>query len=683
MRTCLVPLRWCGVVLALWACGGPAWAADAAVTNATLAEMRIWFAAMAAASVLLLAVFWSRGQLLFGLLGAVVLLGSAARLWLTQPLWFPRLEISADPPENLIMLVVLAAQAVLTFFVLMRPVGRAAIRGLFAQAGGVRLALLVVLIAAFSVSATPYINYGYYTAFGLQIGVGGVLSLVQIATLIAVFTVSGLDQAPRLPVSGLALFATLASAVLAWTAFDRVPHVEDELCYLFQARIFAGGALWSPAPPEAAQPALEYFLLDIRDDRWLSVFAPGWSAILSIGVLIGAPWLINPLLTGASVWLTHDILRRTVSQERADLVALLMATSPWVLAVGASLMAHSATVFMILVGLWCLLRAGPGSTLRNVALTFVAGLALGWVFVIRPLDGVIVGGLAGLWLLRRLPAGVGQVATYMVGGVLSGSVFLLFNYAFTEQFLLTPQADYFVRIWGETGNAFGFGPTVGPPAKDFGALDMWPGHSPLEGLVNMLHGFASLNLELLGWVFGSLIPIWVALLWRNSLTKFDWVMLLVFVIIIGALFFYWFIGGFYIGPRYWYTAALPALVLAAAGIEEVRRRLPERYRGRLGNITLLLCAVSVVSFTTWRGVSKYQDYGNYSGDIRRMAQAEEVGNALVFVSSQHNIGSALYLNDPFLPPDKPIFLRDVGADQNAAVIAAFPGREVIYLGDAD
>ncbi|MEW2915907.1 hypothetical protein AB1A64_02445 [Ruegeria sp. ANG10] len=683
MRACLVPLRWCGVAFALWACAGPVWAEEPTVTNATLTEMRIWFAAMTAAAVLLLAVFWSRRQLLFGLLGGAVLLGSAARLWLTQPLWFPRLEISTDPPENLIMLAILAAQAGLTFFVLMRPAGRAAIRCLFAQAGGLRLALLVVLIAAFSISATPYINYGYYTAFGLQIGVGGVLSLVQIATLVAVFTVSGPDHAPRLPVSGLAIFATLVSATLAWTAFDRVPHVEDELCYLFQARIFASGALWSPAPPEAAQPALDYFLLDIRDDRWLSVFAPGWSAVLSLGVLIGAPWLVNPLLTGASVWLTHDILRRTVSRERADLVALLMATSPWVLAVGASLMAHSATVFMVLVGLWCLLRAGSGSTLRDIALAFVAGLALGWVFVIRPLDGVIVGGLAGLWLLRRLPTGGGQVATYTAGGVLSGSAFLLFNYAFTEQFLLTPQADYFVRIWGDTGNAFGFGPTVGPPEKNFGALDMWPGHSPLEGLVNMLHGFAALNMELLGWVFGSLIPVWVALLWRNSLTKFDWAMLLAFLTIIGALFFYWFIGGFYIGPRYWYTAALPALVLAAAGIEEINRRLPEKHRGRLGNVVLLLCAVSVVSFTSWRGVSKYQNYGNYSGDIRRMAQAGDIGNALVFVSAHHNIGSALYLNDPFLPLDKPIFLRDLGAEQNAAVIEAFPGREVIYLGDAN
>ncbi|WP_050605789.1 glycosyltransferase family 39 protein [Ruegeria sp. 6PALISEP08] len=675
--------QWRCLALVLCTCAGPAWAADAPVTNATLAELRVWFTVMAAVAVVLIGVFWSRGLSWFGALAALVLLGSSARLWLTQPLWFPRLEISADPPENLIMLMILAAQAVLTGVVLVRPAGREAVRGLFARAGTVRLFLLMVLVAVFCLSATPYVAYGYFMAFGLQIGVGGALSLVQMATLVAMFAVAGPDRMPRIPVSALAVFAAVASAVLAWTAFDRAPHVEDELAYLFQARTFAAGTLWAPVPPEAAQPALEYYLLEVHEGKWISVPAQGWAVVLSLGVLIGEPWVINPILTGISVWLAHDIVRHAVSRERADMVALLMATSPWVLAVGATLMNHALMLVTVLLAWWCLLRAGEGSARRAVLLAFAAGLALGWGFFTRPLDGLIVGGLTGLWLLRRLPGGVGQVLACGVGGILSGSAVFLFNYGITGDPLLTAQADYLSRLWPDTQNAFGFGENVGPPAQSWGALDIWVGHSPAEAVLNLINAIASLNLELLGWTFGSLVPIWIGFIWGKKLTGFDRAMLVIFAVLVAVLFFYWFTGTFYLGPRYWHTALLPALVLSAAGIEAIHDRLSGQYRGRLNCVVLLLCAVSVVSFTSWRGVSKYDGYGGYTGDIRRQVEAADLGNALVFVSTEGDIGSALYLNDPFLPEGKPIFLRDMSPQQNAAIIAAFPGREVVYLRDSE
>ncbi|WP_209599290.1 glycosyltransferase family 39 protein [Ruegeria sp. HKCCSP351] len=675
--------KWCGLALVMALCASPAWAVDAPVTNATLPELRIWFGCMVVASVFFLGFFWLRGQVLFGILSVIALLGGAARLWLTQPLWFPRLEISADPPENLIMLAILAMQAAVIGVVLIRPSGRAAIGGLFAKAGIFSLFLLMVLVAIFSLSATPYIAYGYHVAYGLQIGVGGVLSLVQLATLLAMFVVVGPDHMPRIPAAGLAVFATLVSAILAWTAFDRVPHVEDELAYLFQARTFAAGTLWAPAPPEAAHPALEYYLLEIHEGKWISVPAQGWAIVLSLGVLVGAPWVINPILTGISVWLAHDIVRRAVSRERADMVALLMATSPWVLAVGATLMNHALMLVTILLAWWCLIRAGEGSARRAVFLAFAAGLALGWGFVTRPLDGLIVGGLTGLWVLRRLPAGIGQVLACGVGGILSGSVVFLVNHAITGDPLLTAQADYLSRLWPDTQNAFGFGENVGPPAQSWGALDIWIGHSPAEAVLNLINAIASLNLELLGWTFGSLVPLWIVFIWRKKLTGFDRAMLVIFAALVAVLFFYWFTGTFYLGPRYWHTALLPILVLSAAGIEAINDRLPEQYRGRLHCVVLLLCAISVVSFTSWRGVSKYDGYGGYNGDIRRQVEAADLGNALIFVSTKGDIGSALYLNDPFLPQNKPIFLNDLGPDQNAAIIAAFPGREVVYLSDAD
>ena len=53
---------------ALALCGSPAWAADLAGSNATLAELRLWFAAIAIAALLVGGVFRQRGQFLFALL---------------------------------------------------------------------------------------------------------------------------------------------------------------------------------------------------------------------------------------------------------------------------------------------------------------------------------------------------------------------------------------------------------------------------------------------------------------------------------------------------------------------------------------------------------------------------------------------------------------------------------------
>ncbi|MGJ5620576.1 hypothetical protein [Sulfitobacter sp. MF3-043] len=664
-----------------WACifGCPVLAESAPKTHATTEELSLWFAVMALAGLSFMIVLWRRGQGLFGLLGALFLLGSSARLWLTEPLWFPRLEISLGTPENLVMLAVLTLQALATCFVLMRQYVPGVPGDILADLGKIRVVFLAGIVAALSVSATPYIAYGHYVPYALQIGVGGAISVLQITTLIALIVVAGPKTGPHLPVGVLAIFATFVSAALAWTVFDRVPHVQDELAYLFQARTFAHGALWSPAPVEGARAALDYYLLDIRGDQWLSVTAPGWPAVLAIGVLAGVPWLVNPVLTGLSVLLVHDIVRRTVNRNRADLVALLMATSPWVLATGASLMTHSTALIMALLGWWCLLRAGRGSTRRDVILGLCAGLALGWMFVTRPLDGVIVSGLTGLWLLRRLPTGVGQVVACAMGGILTGSVYLVWNQAVTGELLLAPQADYLSRLWPDTANTFGFGANVGPPDKSWGALDIWVGHSPAEATLSLLNGFVALNTELLGWTFGSLVPIWALLLWHRRLTGFDRAMLVVFLVIVATLFFYWFTGTFYIGPRYWHVALLPALVLSAAGVEEIARWMPEHHRGRFGYVVLMLCVVSLISFMPWRSISKYHGYGGYTGDIRRQGVAENWGHALVIVSTEGNVGSALYLNDPFLSPDQPVFVRDLGSDGNAATIAAFPDREVIYV----
>ena len=42
----------------------------------------------------------------------------------------------------------------------------------------------------------------------------------------------------------LALFAFAASVIIGGSVFERLPHLEDEFAYLYQAKIFARGQAW-------------------------------------------------------------------------------------------------------------------------------------------------------------------------------------------------------------------------------------------------------------------------------------------------------------------------------------------------------------------------------------------------------------------------------------------------------
>jgi len=100
---------------------------------------------------------------------------------------------------------------------------------------------------------------------------------------------------------GLAVgFASLVLyAVVASVVFSRVPISIDELVQLIQARIFAAGRLWQPTSQE---PEF-YSVLNMVDanGRYYAQFPAGGPAMLALGVLVRAPWLVGPVCGAASV----------------------------------------------------------------------------------------------------------------------------------------------------------------------------------------------------------------------------------------------------------------------------------------------------------------------------------------------------------------------------------------------
>ena len=144
--------------------------------------------------------------------------------------------------------------------------------------------------------------------------------------------------AARLAGPAAAIFVAVAASYGAIALFDRAPHILDAVSYDFQAKIFAAGQLSAPAPPLGAAFPTPFFVND--RGKWFSQYPPGTPALLAIGVRLGLPWLVEPVLAAVAALLTVAAARRQFGRPTAVCAALLFATSPFLLLQAGTFLSH-------------------------------------------------------------------------------------------------------------------------------------------------------------------------------------------------------------------------------------------------------------------------------------------------------------------------------------------------------
>ncbi|HEX5416719.1 MAG TPA: glycosyltransferase family 39 protein, partial [Chloroflexota bacterium] len=181
--------------------------------------------------------------------------------------------------------------------------------------------------------------------------------------------------------AGLALFLYVADALL-----ERIPHVQDSVAYLFQAKTFALGRLWVATPPDPNSFMHEFIIM--KDGRWFSKYPPGWPMVLALGVVAGAPWIVDPILGALSLYLLYRIGREVYGPTVGLLAAVLGLTAPFLIFLSGSLMAHTSGLFFTLLMVYGVIRLERGGS--RVGWGLVTGAAFGMLFLVRPFSGVLV-----------------------------------------------------------------------------------------------------------------------------------------------------------------------------------------------------------------------------------------------------------------------------------------------------
>lgn len=310
----------------------------------------------------------------------------------------------------------------------------------------------------------------------------------------------------------------------------------------------------------------------------------------------------------------------------------------------------------------------------------VAGIALGMLSLVRPLEGLIVAALLGFWSLgargarwRLAPSACLTVAT-----ALTASTVAPYNAAITGDASRAPIMAYVDRYYAPGANDLGFGANRG---MGWSGLDPFPGHGVPDVVVNSALNLSQIDVELLGWPVGALALVVLALLQpAERRRRADWWMVAAVVAVSGAHAFYWFSGGPDFGARYWFLAIVPLTALAARGVLWLDASDGSR---RSAGVSLALClaAVTMLVYVPWRSVGKYHGYRGMRPEVRRLASELEWGSSLILVRGARfpDYASAAVENPIDLRAPQPVFAWDADPEARAGVLRAYADRPVWLL----
>ncbi len=347
-----------------------------------------------------------------------------------------------------------------------------------------------------------------------------------------------------------ALYATVARVIFS----GRALHI-DEIVQVLQARWLTEGQLTVVTPP-----LREFFsVLNLVDlgDRTFAQFPVGGPAMLMLGSLVGAEWLVGPLAGAMSVLAFAVVLgaaEPTATRRWHRGALVLFAVAPFGAFMFGSHMNHATTLAWLLVATASLGVATHDGVKQEGATPWwglLAGLALGVAATIRPLDAVVFALPAAAWLAWRARVGGRAFMTLLLSGVGVALPIAGLLYVNAQQ---TGRATLFGYdlLWGAS---HGLG---------FHASPWGPTHTPARGVELVGLYFSRLATHLLETPFPSLLPAAVGLFFATRLRPLDRYLLACSALLVIAYAAYWHDGS-HLGPRFMF-ALLPVLVLWSARV---------------------------------------------------------------------------------------------------------------------
>jgi len=333
----------------------------------------------------------------------------------------------------------------------------------------------------------------------------------------------------------LALFSFFMAALVSDRVFDHLPHLEDEMAYLYQARIFARGdvVIDTPQPQRAFwQP----FVVDYGNTgHRFGKYSPGWPLILAGGQLMGQLWVINAFCAALTVALVYRLGREVFNPDVGLIAAALTTFSPMALLLNGTLMGHTSALFTATLFTYAMWRIEQHK--KALLWGIIAGIALGLLIINRPLTAVgialpfvIWSGLRVLLAFFEMPRRKGAKNAKLRNGenepnFSAPSVSLWFNAsfwptlrpllaltaiallisasipAFNQAAVKDPAFNLYTLVWPY--DQVGFGTCCGRSSLPENGGE---GHTIVKGVRHSRFDLSLMAADLFGWNIGTVTP---------------------------------------------------------------------------------------------------------------------------------------------------------------------------------
>jgi len=472
------------------------------------------------------------------------------------------------------------------------------------------------------------------------------------------------------------LLVTFVSRVI----FENIPHIEDEMTYVWQARVYTRFQNRIPTPG-CSECFLVPFVIDNEGYRY-SKYPPGWPAVLSLGMQLHVRDYVNPLLAALSVWLMYRLAARFLKPWTAVFAAFLLVSSPLFLMNSGSLLSHTWSLVLALAFIISWLHTWEdGRTVSGWLTVTTSATCLGLLILTRPLTAFavslpfIVHGLI-LWFSKH-SSNKKLLALFIAITSLFTILYLVWQYDVSGSLFTNPYQLYWPY------DRIGFGPDIGLNPD---------GHTLKHAIDNTLFSLSYGSSDLYGWPNLSwlfIIPGIIALLNKPKALMVS----AVFPVIILIYALYW-IGSWILGPRYYFEGLIGAVLLTAAGIEwslNISKKYLNVTMGKkqfsaakllIAMVSIGLITYNLVLFLPQRLEGLKGLYGISASQLTffKSEVVQKLAPALIIIHPIDNwleYGALLDISSPFL--DSPIVVSyNRGSELNQQAADFLPDRLVLH-----
>jgi len=537
--------------------------------------------------------------------------------------------------------------------------------------------------------------------------------------------------------SAIGLIGAGLTLVVVFQVFDQRTILNDASVQLIQARYFAAGML---AGPVLALPEFWSVQFMVHTAAgWVAQYPPGHALVLAGGYALGAPWVAMAAAVGVTGGMLVLSLDRLLPERQGlgRVAALLTVTSPMLLGLAGGYMSHATLAAAASVALYLGLRAEHG----RLGWAAAAGAAVGLMVTIRPVSGLLLGVLltAALWVTspgmslfdaETRPELVRRLGAWVTGGLPFALGFGLFN----AKFFGSPLTLGYVAASGPNhGLGFHEDPwgrlytpvaAVGNTSAELLSLSRELLGTPIPlvafigvfllatprlsrgGRILLAWAMLPLLASALYWhhdlvfgprMLGEAVPAWIALavLTFAGLVRLArggdgtpapgraWAGDSVAAVALLALAFGAVSGGpERLGVRGAALGAYPEIREERPSLVFVHEPWGDRLGGRLSGRGLRLDSVRTLLTRYHPCQLEAGLLGIQQSEATPVCRREEASDAAALVRQRGSLGitGLLWLDDlPGLPAEGVLWVRDLGPDRNAAVLAEYPDRVPLFL----